>query len=235
MGRILLTASFFVVMSMTGCRYVTTETSASHVKSHGGRQNEHITALHYNECGDPSSPVEDMWIDMDKHLVRIDCYYDYDDYRGRSNAYIRLNHICSESEWRFVADNIMRARLMSWKKCYADPDILDGTSWSLEIFCGTNLVKRCIAHNSEPDTFEHLALIKRFAMLHPKAICTDGVDDFEYVVKKGDDLASIAKELYIDVGDICIGTGLSRNQRLTPGMKLKFRALGCLRWKKSRL
>ena len=54
-------------------------------------------------------------------------------------------------------------------------------------------------------------------------------------VKKGDDLASIAKELYIDVGDICIGTGLSRNQRLTPGMKLKFRALGCLRWKKSRL
>ena len=113
MGRILLTASFFVVMAMVGCRYVTPETSATHIQSHGGRQNELITALHYNEGGDPFSPVEDMWIDIDKHLIRIDCYYIYDDYRGRSNAYIRLNHPCSESEWRFVADSLMRAKFMS--------------------------------------------------------------------------------------------------------------------------
>ncbi len=66
--------------------------------------------------------------------------------------------IPTTSEWRNFWIKVEELKLWQWKKSYNDPNILDGTQWSLKIKIN-NRRKYSYGFNRYPDSFENFLKI----------------------------------------------------------------------------
>ena len=131
-------------------------------------------ALHYYEGGPPWERVEDMTLVFAERRVRIDCYRNGADYRAKTNATLRRDHVCTDEEWRDVLLRLNTAHFEQWEPVYPSPT-RDGTSWMVDFLAGTNVVSTFCGANNWPFLFEQFVEVKKFAMhLPPAAPATHG-------------------------------------------------------------
>ena len=133
-------------------------------------------ALHYYEGGPPWARVEDMTLVFAEHRVRIDCYRNGADYRAKTNATLRRDHVCTDEEWRAVLLRLNTAHFENWEPVYPSP-VRDGTSWMVDFLAGTNVVSTFCGANNWPFHFEQFFEVKKFAMHLPPATNAPAAND----------------------------------------------------------
>ncbi len=133
-------------------------------------------ALHYYEGGPPWERVEDMTLVFAERRVRIDCYRNGADYRAKTNATLRRDHVCTDEEWRDVLLRLNTAHFEQWEPVYPSPT-RDGTSWMVDFLAGTNVVSTFCGANNWPFHFEQFFEVKKFALHLPPATNAPAAND----------------------------------------------------------
>ena len=155
-----------VLILLAGCRYV----------RHDGvceQQNvcEDVTAIRYYEFGAPGDVEDYLEIDIPKNSLLYETgRYLPERWKGCDETpeiEARFSYVCNDAEWRFVVSNLNAMAVSEWKARYDDNDIIDGTSWRLELCDGTNVVREYGGSNAWSERFHCLRSIEGFVRGRP--------------------------------------------------------------------
>lgn len=152
-----------VASLLIGCRYTRHNDSSSDVRLNVG---DDVTAIRYYEFGCLGDVEDYLAIDITKKslLYETGRYLPERRKGGDDSAEIeaKFSYVCDDAEWRFVVSNLNAMAVSEWKARYVDNDIIDGTSWRLELCDGTNVVREYGGSNASPERFHGLRSIERF-------------------------------------------------------------------------
>ena len=114
----------------------------------------------------PSAPVDDLTIYPKTHRLVYAYYRNGED----PDPTVRLDRNCRQDERSELLKDLSAAKISEWGARYSPHiDICDGTYWWIELYDGTNLVKRCSGANAGPRAWRTLIKISRWAKEHPAA------------------------------------------------------------------
>ena len=162
----------------SGCRYANTSTSYVERKQqvNGGsverlNASDAVTTIRYYEFGIPGDDEDYLEIDIPKKslLYETGRYLPERWKSSDENTEIetRFSYVCNDAEWRFVVSNLNAMAVSEWKARYDNNDIIDGTSWRLELCDGTNVVREYGGSNDWPERFHCLRSIEGFVRGRP--------------------------------------------------------------------
>ena len=130
-----------------------------------------VTELRYREWGAVSGPVQTVKIEFAIRRVEFFWYNS----RGLEKDGIpavhgerrfdvrRMGHddkgneqISEDKAWLEILGDLSAADIGGWQEWYDEPGVCDGALWRLELWSGTNLVKRCGGSNAVPVQYRKL-------------------------------------------------------------------------------
>lgn len=124
-----------------------------------------VTELRYREWGALKGPVGTVTIEFPIRRVEFSLYnsrnleedgipalhgerrFDARRMGHDDNGNVR---IIEDEDWLEILKDLSAADIGVWQDRYDDPDVCDGGLWQLELWSGTNLVKRCGGSNDVP-------------------------------------------------------------------------------------
>lgn len=167
--RTLLVALAVMLAAMieTGCRYA--NTGISHIE----RLNvgDEVTAIRYYEFGIPGDVEDYLEIDIPKKSLLYETgRYLPERWKGSDETpeiEVKFSYVCNEEEWRFVVSNLNAMAVSEWEARYDNHNIIDGTSWRLELCDGTNVLRDYGGSNAWPEGIHYLRAIERFVRRCP--------------------------------------------------------------------
>ena len=71
--------------------------------------------------------------------------------------------LCLRKDWEKILACIEEVNIDSWLDNYRNPNICDGTLWQLELFSGTNVIRRIKGDNAAPPEFKKFCTVKQVA------------------------------------------------------------------------
>ena len=122
--------------------------------------------LRYDEYGGPFLPREILTVRFADRMLKFECE------DGLESDHVRLNHKCTDAEWRFVLGILKGCHMEKWRVSYSPPPdviILDGGGFDLEITYD-GVKKGIYGYNESPDNFEQFLRLKKYAREHPAAV-----------------------------------------------------------------
>ena len=122
-----------------------------------------ITSLSYREWGALSGPDERYSIDFANRRVFVEVY-NYRFLRETKNpCVLKGERLCLRKDWEKILACIEEVNIDSWVDNYRNPNICDGTLWQLELFSGTNVIRRIKGDNAAPPEFKKFCTVKQVA------------------------------------------------------------------------
>ena len=132
-----------------------------------------VTELRYREWGAVSGPVQTVKIEFAIRRVEFFWYNSgclekdgipavhgerrFDVQRTLYCQDGKVNERISENKaWLEILSDLSAADIGAWQEWYDNPGVCDGALWRLELWSGTNLVKRCGGSNAVPVQYRKL-------------------------------------------------------------------------------